>query len=128
MKPFSLLAMMLCALMGSSCGQHQSARTNTAPAPPQVGSLYSLNDGEGGFRVGKVLAFEEDVVFVQLFSQRWTAPPTVEKARQATLPSGIAFLSQSFAGMQPVRLEAGNVSPEELQLYEAWKQSRQDVF
>jgi hypothetical protein len=104
------------------------ARAKESSSPLQPGGLYSLNDGEGGFRVGKIVAAEDEVVFVRLFSDRWTVRPTLDKARKASLPAALAFSVQSFDGMQPVRLENGIVSAEELESYESWKESKRDIF
>ena len=95
--------------------------------PPQAGALYSFNDGEGGFRVGKVLAVD-DVVFMNLFSERWTKRPGIAEARKTTKPVALAYSFQTIQGMQPALLEAGKVMPEELEAYEEWKQSKRDVF
>ena len=90
--------------------------------------MFSLSDGEGGFRAAKVLAVEDEIVFVNLYSERWSTRPTLEAVRTATIPSGLAYSAQSFSGMQPVRLEPGEVTPEELGAFEQWKRSRRAVF
>ena len=119
-------ALALCGLL-AACSRDKS-RVQGLSGPPQAGALYSLNDGEGGFRVGKVVAAEEEVVFVRLFSDRWTSRPSVDKARTATVAAPLAFSVQNFVGMQPVQLENGSVSPEELDAFETWKESKRDIF
>ena len=57
---------------------------------PQAGALYSLSDGEGGYRVAKVRVVEDEIAFVKLFSQRWTERPALAQARKATAPIPIA--------------------------------------
>jgi hypothetical protein len=127
MKPCRIMvALVFCGLL-AACSRDKS-RAQGLSGPPQTGALYSLNDGEGGFRVGKVVATEEEVVFVRLFSDRWTSRPSLDKARTATLAASLAFSAQNFAGMQPMHLENGTVSPEELEAYEKWKQSNRDMF
>lgn len=115
------------AFLCCSCGRSGKGAVPIS-GPPQSGAIYSMNDGEGGFRIGKVLAVEEEIVFMNLYSERWTSRPSLEAARKAKTSAGLAFSAQSFSGMQPVHLEPGNVSPEELEAYEDWKQSKRAVF
>ena len=114
-------------LLLSSCGR-KAAGVPSLSGPPQVGALYSLNDGEGGFRAAKVIAVEEEVVFTCFYGQRWTSRPTPSEAQKTEKAAPLAFSSETFAGMQPVQLEKGSVSTDELAAYETWKQSKQDLF
>jgi hypothetical protein len=110
-----------------SCGR-ENKDTAVSSGPPEKGAIYSLNDGEGGFRAAKVLAIEEDVVFVNLYSERWPKRPSLEEIQKISNPLALAYSMPSFAGMQPVRLQAGSVTPEELEIFGEWKQSRRDTF
>ena len=110
----------------SACGR-KDAGGKVINGAPQAGGLYSFNDGEGGFRVGKVLVADE-IIFVQLFSERWTKRPSLVQAHKVSQPIWLAYTSQTIEGMQPVLLEAGSVTPEELEAYEDWKRSKRDVF
>ena len=110
-----------------SCGSREQGGTPIS-GPPQAGATYSLNDGEGGFRVVKVLVVDEEIVFVNLYSDRWIARPSLEDGRKAKTPAGLAYALSSFAGMQPVHLENGQVSADELENFEDWKRSKRDVF
>jgi len=118
---------LLCTLVFDGCRKN-AAQASGSAAPPEVGVLYSLNDGEGGFRAGKVIAFEEGMVFVRWFGTRWTSRPKLAEAQNAGKASSIAFSLETFAGMQPVPLEKETVSPEDLEAYEGWKQSARDIF
>ena len=118
---------LLCTLVLTSCRQ-TSPEVKPLTGPPQVGALYSFNDGEGGFRAGKIIALDDEAIFVRLFENRWTARPTLAAARQAGTPIPLAYSTQTFAGMQPVHLENGTVAADELEDYETWKQSKRDVF
>ncbi len=118
---------LLCALMLPACRPGQAAYKPLA-GPPQTGALYSFNDGEGGFRVGKVLAREDDYVFVRWFGNRWTKRPALATAHHASNSTFVAFSTETFSGMQPVLLENGSVAAEETAEYEVWKQSNQTVF
>ena len=116
---------LLCTQMFSACGK-KTAESKPLSGPPQAGALYSLNDGEGGFRVAKVVAVEADVVFVHLFAKRWTSRPAAVEA-EAQTPSPVAFSPDTFAGMQPVHMKDGTVSQEEAGTYEAWQKSNTGV-
>lgn len=114
-------------LLLSSCGQ----KTENAPplsGLPQLGALYSLNDGEGGFRTAKIIAVEDQVIFTRYYGERWTSRPTLSEAQKADKAAPLAFSLETFAGMQPVQVATGSVSADELAAYESWKQSKQDVF
>jgi hypothetical protein len=120
-------AALICALMLVSC-KHEKAEGTPLSGEPQTGALYSLNDGEGGFRAGKVLVVAEDVIFIHLFGNRWTSRPSRSTAKGAGDPMAVAYSPQSFSSMQPLHLEDGSVSAEELSDYENWKRSKRAIF
>jgi hypothetical protein len=117
----------ICTLLFSSCGRNATGATPFA-GPPSAGALYSLNDGEGGFRAAKIIAVADEIIFVRFYGQRWTSRPTRSETIKADNATSLAFSSESFAGMQPVHVKNDTVSAEELESYETWKQSKQDVF
>ena len=119
--------MLFCVLMLSSC-RKSAPEGKPISGPPLVGVLYSLSDNEGGFRVGKVVATEEEVIFVHLYADRWTRRPTLAEARKAGNAIPLAFSSVTFTGMQPIRLEDGTVSAEELEEYDRWAKGKREVF
>lgn len=119
--------MLLFVLAFSSCGKKAPA-TKPLTGPPQAGVLYSLSDNEGGFRAGKVVALEEEVFFVHLYSDRWTKRPSLEEARKARTPVALAFTAVTFTGMQPVALETGQLSAEELEDFDTWQKGKREVF
>jgi hypothetical protein len=125
------LRMALACLVGAaflcSCGSREKDATPISGLP-QAGATYSLNDGEGGFRLAKVLVVNEEFIFVSLYSDRWTARPLLEEARKAKTPSSVAYSPVSFTGMQPVHLENGQVTNDELDKYDEWSKSKRDVF
>jgi hypothetical protein len=123
----SLVLLMSGLLLLSACSRTEPG-AKPISGPPQVGSLYSCSDGEGGYRVAKVLAVEDDIAFVRLFSERWTHRPALDEAHKATAPIPIAYLLTTLSGLRPVHLEDGQASPEELALFEEWKRGKQDVF
>jgi hypothetical protein len=125
---FFALTLLASTLLLASCSKGPRGGRMIS-APPAVGALYSLSDGEGGYRVAKIVAMdEEDVVFINLFANRWTKPPALSEARKAATPAPLAYSAQTFAGMQPMRLENGTATPEEIQAYETWKQGKRELF
>ena len=121
-----LMSLILLAL--ASCSEKPKVEGVPLSGEPQPGALYSLNDGEGGFRVGKVVAIEDNAVFIHLYEKRWTSRPTRSEAKAAEKPTALAYSPQSFTSMQPLHLEDGTVSAEELSGYESWRRSKRAVF
>jgi len=120
------LMLVCCCALWTGCGRR--AESVPAIAPPQSGGLYSLSDGEGGHRVGKVVVMEDDIVFVELFSERWPQRPSLAETKTVSRPMFIAYLDATFKGMQPVLLESRGVTADELEQYEQWKRSKGEVF
>ena len=128
MKCFALsFSILVCAILVSGCGR-EVRRQAADSAALQAGALYSLSDGEGGYRAGKIIAVEDDVAFVHLFAKRWTKRPALEEAKKGGAPAPVAFTSQTIAGMQPMFLGKGTISAEESAAYQTWKASDQAVF
>jgi hypothetical protein len=125
MKIRIAFATLLCA--GVLCACHRGEANRPISGAPQAGGLYSFHDGEGGYRVGKVLAVD-DIVFVRHFGDRWPNRPKLSVARKATQSVAVAYSLKTIEDMQPVLLEKANVTPAELQPYEEWKESKGDVF
>jgi hypothetical protein len=121
-----LLGLVCLALLCSFGCQDKNAAVSSDP--PEAGGTYSLNDGEGGFRAAKVLAIEDDVVFVNLYIERWLEHPSLQAIKKISAPVGVAYSMQSFADMRPKRLQSEKVSPDELEAFEDWKQSKREVF
>jgi len=111
-----------------ACGRQDKVEGTPLSGEPEAGALYSLNDGEGGFRVAKVIAVENDAIFVHLYFKRWTSRPARTMAKAATHPMPLAYSTQSFVSMQPLHLEGGSVSAEELSTYEKWRRSDKRLF
>ncbi len=124
MKLWMIAAGVACVLL-FACDRQP--RDKPISGKPQAGGFYSFNDGEGGFRVGKVVAVE-DIAFVRLFKERWTKRPSLAEARQGSKPISVAYWFETIEAMQPVLLEMEKVTPEELTTYDQWKQTAQDVF
>ena len=121
-----LLGLVCLALLCSLGCRDKNAAVSSDP--PEAGTTYSLNDGEGGFRAAKVLAIEDEIIFVNLFSERWLERPSSEAIKKVSAPVSLAYSMQSFTDMRPARLQPGTVSSDELDAFEEWKQSKRDVF
>jgi hypothetical protein len=128
MKGWPASMALLCVVLFVSCGEKQKVEGTPLSGEPQTGALYSLNDGEGGFRAGKVIVAEDDIIFIHLFGNRWTSRPSLSTAKEAGNPTAIAYSPQSFSSMQPVHLEGGSVSAEELSAYDTWRRSKRPIF
>ena len=128
MKFWRLASIALMAtLLFSACGR-KAVKTRPNLSPPQAGAIYSLNDGEGGFRIAKVVASEPELVFVHLFTRRLTARPVSVEAGISQNPAPVAFSPATFSGMQPVVINSATVSLEETESYIAWKNSNSGVL
>ena len=126
MNPRGFLLGLVFLVLLSSCSRRADSATSSQP--PEVGAVYSLNDGEGGFRAAKVLATEDEIVFVHLYSERWPKRPSLQAVEKISNPLSIAYSMPSFNGMQPARLQTAKVLPDELKAFEEWKQSKGEVF
>jgi hypothetical protein len=118
--------LLFCLLLCASCQDH--AREKVMSGAPEPGVLYSLFDGEGGYRVGKVVLVEDQIIFLHLFENRWAKRPSVAETAKVTKVLPVAYKPGSFSDMQPVKLKKSTVTPEETETYEAWKNSNQEVF
>ena len=128
MKSLGLFLVFLAGALISSGCHGGTNRNQTSQAALEAGALYVLNDGEGGYRAGKIIALEEDVTFMQLYVNRWVKRPALAEVRLARDAAPIAFTAQTLAGMQPVLLSKGNVSEAETEAYQTWKESKREMF
>jgi hypothetical protein len=112
--------------LGASCQDRGSEKV--IRGLPEAGALYSLFDGEGGYRVGKVVLVEDQVVFLHLFENRWPKRPSLAEASKATKALPVAYKPGSFAEMKPVKLKQSTVTSEEKETYETWKNGNQEIF
>jgi hypothetical protein len=122
-----MIAARVASMLLLLCACDRDTRDKPISGKPQAGGFYSFNDGEGGFRAGKVVAVD-DITFVRLYKERWTKRPSLAEARQATKPVSVAYSFETIEAMQPVLLEMEKVTPEELTAYDQWKQTAQEVF
>src|ERR1043166_2079369 len=124
---FSLFGV-LGALLGG-CGTQPSER---------VGGLYSVNDGEGWFRVAKVLVVENEGVHIRLYKNKFKArhgsiefPPLALGTVHDADGFGMGHLPlthRAFRAWQPVFLGENPVEESELDGYRAWKKAKGGFF
>ena len=105
---------------------------------PEVGALYSVDDGEGWFRIAKILAVDEKGVHIRLYKNRFKIrPATVDKA---VLSLGkiddpdsfgmghLPLTRAAFVAWQPALLERGTVSSGELDGFLEWQKAGGGYF
>src|SRR5688572_24700024 len=68
--PFLILVILLAGVQACRSRSEQSS------GAWQVGGLYSVESGDGDFRVAKVLALDPGVVGVRLYKQKFASRPT----------------------------------------------------
>jgi hypothetical protein len=104
----------------------------------KVGGLYSVNDGEGSYRIAKILALDDSAVHIRLYKNKYRSRPATVDASLLSLGTihdkdgfGMGHLPLSravFANWQPVFLFQSTVTDEELEGYEMWKEGQGGVF
>jgi hypothetical protein len=100
-------------------------------AQPKPGALCTVDDGEGFYRIAKVLVVDEGGVHVRLYKNKWKERPENVDASTLSLGgvddkdgSGIGHLPLTklvFAAMKPVVIGHEEVRKEELDGYDMWK-------
>jgi hypothetical protein len=104
----------------------------------QVGGLYSVDLGEGFFRVAKVLALNDSAVHLLLYGNRFPARPSAAEViglevRGRGDPQGwgihhLPLAWDLFNSWQPNFIQASEVTPDELQGFEQWKQAQGGIW
>lgn len=145
---FVLLRVLLCVLMvgcllaAVGCGRPKPARATSAPdaaaaATPahfEVGGIYSIEDGTGGYRIIKVIATDERFVHVRLYYNRFDTRPIAVEPRKLRLGSmfppeagdnrnsmsHMPVRADELITWQPELLDNHPVTAAELEPYEAW--------
>lgn len=108
-----------------------------APSLKQ-GALYTVDDGEGFFRVAKVLVLDEHGVHVRLYKNKWKERPATVDVSILSLggvddPDGfgmghLPLSKNAFAEWRPVLVQDGTVAKDELDGYEMWKEGGGGYF
>lgn len=108
----------------------------------KVGGLYSVDDGEGSFRVIKILVLGDSAVHVAIYANKFPTRPTTIDPSALTFGSiddeniedeGIGMMHlplarEAFERDRPVFLSRTSVTEEELEGYNIWKETGGKVF
>ena len=96
-----------------------------------VRGLYSINSGDGSFRVVRVLALDPGIVHARLYRNKFEIRPV--SVDPTTLSLGSVFTDEDFGightplakegfiSWQPVLLMKTDLTDEELEGYRLWK-------
>src|SRR5688572_418917 len=119
MKRIAMISL-LSFLLGCS-RQHQ----------PQAGTLCTIDDGEGFYRVAKVLVVDDGGVHIRLYKNKWkTRPQTVDtnilslgsmNGKEGFGMGHLPLARQAFGAWKPVVIGREEVRKDELDGYEMWK-------
>ncbi len=100
---------------------------------PQTGGLYSVDDGEGWFRIAKVLVVDNQGVHIRLYKNRWKHRPTSIDEKTLSLGTihdkdgfGMGHLpltKSAFQAWSPVLIKITTVIDSELDGYKEWQSS-----
>ena len=123
----TLVSMLLASCSNSIRGQ-----------PLEAGGLYSIESGDWGIRVAKVLVVEPSAVHIRLYKQEWPVRPGVVDPGMLTLGRpedadgfGVGHLplrESTFRSWKPSLVGRASVSEEELEGYRIWKESNGGLF
>jgi hypothetical protein len=103
-----------------------------------AGVLCTVDDGEGFYRVAKVLAIDDAGVHIRLYKNKWKERP--KEVDRSTLSLGsihdkdgfgmghLPLTKRAFSAWKPVFLSKEEVRKEEMHGYEMWKDSKGGYF
>jgi hypothetical protein len=104
----------------------------------KVGGLYSVDDGEGSFRVVKILVLDDSAVHIAMYANKFSTRPTTVDPASLSFGSindeddfGMMHLPLSrevFLQDRPVFISQSSVTEAELEGYNMWKEGGGDVF
>jgi hypothetical protein len=105
---------------------------------PQAGALCTVDDGEGFYRVAKVLVVDDGGVHIRLYKNKWKERPQSVDTNVLSLGGvndkegfgmgHIPLSRQAFAAWKPVVFDRDQVRPDELDGYEMWRQGGGGYF
>lgn len=105
----------------------------------KAGGLYSVDDGDGSFRVVKILVLDEDAAHIAIYANKFSTRPvtidpaslTFEGVDDGGMDTGIMHLPlsrEAFARDRPVFISQTPVTEEDLEGYYMWKEAGGEVF
>ncbi|HZG52442.1 MAG TPA: hypothetical protein VEZ40_09930 [Pyrinomonadaceae bacterium] len=129
------------AVLASGCAARQPELKADGfyHAELKAGGLYSIDDGEGSFRIVKLLVLDDDAAHVAMYRDKFsTRPTTVDPAslsfggvEDGNEDVGIMHLPlsrEAFLRDRPVFISQTPVTEEELEGYQMWKEAGGEVF
>lgn len=109
-----------------------SVSTRSAPSELFEGAYYSIVDGDV-FSIAKVLRLEQEIVHVRIYKQNFSQRPRSIDPAMLTLGTihdkdgfGMGHLPLRlpiFLNSEPMFLTHAEVTPQELEGYNVWKES-----
>lgn len=115
--------------------KYPSEVARDAPIP---GAIYSVDDGEGDYRVAKVLAADAGGVHIRLFKNRYANRPNFVDPITLNLGSihdpdgfGMGHIPLSYSAFNawlPQFLSASSLDEEELEGYRYWQEAEGGYF
>ena len=116
----------------SRSAMSDSLSTRNAPSELFEGAYYSIVDGDD-FSIAKVLKLEPEIVHVRIYKQNFSQRPRSIDPAALTLGTihdkdgfGMGHLPlrlATFTDREPMFLTHAEVTPEELEGYNFWKES-----
>jgi hypothetical protein len=109
-----------------------------ASEAPVAGAIYSVDDGEGDFRVAKVLVVDEAGVHIRLYKNKFRVRPGQVDVSTLDLGSvhdaegfGMGHIPLSYAAFlawEPIFLIGSGLDEDELEGYRYWKAAQGGYF
>ncbi|HLL14223.1 MAG TPA: hypothetical protein VK388_04025 [Pyrinomonadaceae bacterium] len=133
-----LLPVIVAAVLTSGCAAHREEATGRQEAMSKselvAGGLYSVEDGEGSFRVIKILVLDDEAAHIAVYANKFSAPPTTADLSSLSFNSiydgdedvGIMHLPlsrEAVAQDRPVLIARAPVTEAELEGYRMWEEA-----
>ncbi len=107
-------------------------RWGTQPKKIKAGSICTVDDGDGKFGIVKILVIDEEVVHVKIFKNKYDQRPDEVDIKTLSIGSvydedgfGVGHAPidrKGFDNWQPIAIAFEEVSKEDLEGYEIWKE------
>jgi hypothetical protein len=140
-----LLPLAVAAILTSGCAAHREEAASrqeatggqqeaTGTSELVAGGLYSVQDGDGSFRVIKILILDAEAAHIAVYANRFSAPPTTADLSSLSFNSiydgdediGIMHLPlsrEAVARDRPVFIARAPVTEAELEGYRMWEEA-----
>jgi hypothetical protein len=141
-----LLPFIVAAMLTSGCTAHRGEATGvqqeatgvqqeaTGNSELVAGGLYSVEDGDGSFRVIKILVLDDEAAHIAVYANKFSAPPTTADLPSLSFNSiyaeakepGIMHLPlsrETVAQDRPVLIARAPVTEAELEGYRMWEEA-----